>query len=133
MRQRAGTRALPIDAVLPDLLVALTQAGRALLQARLARARPPACPGASCCWNRGGWWRAGRCGWTLRLDALAGAPVLVATDLDGAGCEARMRLALPVDMAELRDLHGDRIATREVRAWCASEAAPKLCATPRGR
>ncbi|MDO5622139.1 MAG: ATP-dependent helicase HrpB [Paracoccus sp. (in: a-proteobacteria)] len=50
-----------------------------------------------------------------------GAPFIVATDLDGAGREARIRLALPVTEAELRDLFPDRIAAQTVCAWSRRE------------
>lgn len=50
-------------------------------------------------------------------DPLAGARLIVATDLDGAGREARIRLALPITEAELREVHGDRIGWHDTCAW----------------
>ena len=50
-------------------------------------------------------------------DPLAGARLIVATDLDGAGREARIRLAVEIGEAELRAVAGDRIAWAEVCAW----------------
>ena len=50
-------------------------------------------------------------------DPLAGQRLIVATDLDGDGREARIRLALPIGEGELRDLFADRIAWRDVCIW----------------
>ncbi len=55
-----------------------------------------------------------------RLDAadtLAGARLIVVTDTDGNPREARIRAALSLTEAELRDVAGDRIAWTEVCAW----------------
>ncbi|WP_121063076.1 ATP-dependent helicase HrpB [Chachezhania antarctica] len=50
-------------------------------------------------------------------DALAGAPYIVATDLDGDPREARIRLAIQISEAELRALFPDRIAWLDHCAW----------------
>ncbi|MDB2407508.1 ATP-dependent helicase HrpB [Jannaschia sp.] len=50
-------------------------------------------------------------------DALAAARLIVACDLDGDRTEARVRRALPLSEAELRAVHGDRIAWVDVCAW----------------
>jgi ATP-dependent helicase HrpB len=49
--------------------------------------------------------------------AFAGATFLVATDLDGDPREARIRLALPLDEADLRAVLGDRIVTEATAQW----------------
>jgi ATP-dependent helicase HrpB len=54
-------------------------------------------------------------------DPLAGARLIVATDLDGDPREARIRQAAALTEAELRRLHGDRIALQEVCAWSRRE------------
>ena len=54
-------------------------------------------------------------------DTLAGARLIVATDLDGDTREARIRMAAPVDEAELRELFADRIATVETVEWSRRE------------
>ncbi len=56
-------------------------------------------------------------------DPLAGARLLVAVDLDGAGREARIRLAAPLSEAELRAVHGDRISWHEVCDWSRRDRA----------
>ncbi|WBU57979.1 ATP-dependent helicase HrpB [Paracoccus sediminicola] len=50
-------------------------------------------------------------------DSLAAERLIVVTDLDGTGRESRIRLALPVTEAELRDLFADRIETVEAVEW----------------
>ncbi len=50
-------------------------------------------------------------------DPLAAQRLIVATDLDGDGREARIRLALPIGEGELRDLFADQIAWRDVCTW----------------
>ncbi|MGB0661085.1 MAG: ATP-dependent helicase HrpB [Mangrovicoccus sp.] len=50
-------------------------------------------------------------------DALAGARLIVATDLDGAGREARIRQAVNVSEAELRELFADQIEMVEFCDW----------------
>ncbi|WP_210880196.1 ATP-dependent helicase HrpB [Roseovarius autotrophicus] len=50
-------------------------------------------------------------------DPLAGARLLVATDLDGDPREARIRQAIAISEAEIRGLYADRIAWHEVCAW----------------
>ncbi|MEJ6389695.1 ATP-dependent helicase HrpB [Gymnodinialimonas ulvae] len=50
-------------------------------------------------------------------DGLAGARLIVATDLDGNPREARIRAALEVSEAEVRALYGARIAWVDVCAW----------------
>ena len=50
-------------------------------------------------------------------DPLAGARLIVATDLDGQGPEPRIRQAAQVSEADLRALFADRIGWRETCAW----------------
>ncbi|MEM7490801.1 MAG: ATP-dependent helicase HrpB, partial [Pseudomonadota bacterium] len=50
-------------------------------------------------------------------DALAGARLIVACDLDGDRTEARVRRALALTEAELRAVHGDAIGWVETCAW----------------
>lgn len=50
-------------------------------------------------------------------DPLRDAPLLAAADLDGAGREARIRLAAVLPEPELRALHGARIRREEAVAW----------------
>ncbi len=50
-------------------------------------------------------------------DALAGARLIVACDLDGDPTEARVRRGLAIDEGELREVAGDRIAWVETCAW----------------
>jgi len=50
-------------------------------------------------------------------DALAGAPWLVAADLDGDPREARIRLAAPLSRDAVEALFADRIETARVVAW----------------
>ncbi|SEN15549.1 ATP-dependent helicase HrpB [Gemmobacter aquatilis] len=52
---------------------------------------------------------------------LSGARLLVATDLDGDLREADIRQAIPITEAELRAVHGDRIAWRDVCDWSKRE------------
>ncbi len=47
---------------------------------------------------------------------LAGARLIVASDLDG-GREAQVRQAIAISEAELREVHGDAIAWREIVEW----------------
>ncbi|SDD82748.1 ATP-dependent helicase HrpB [Paracoccus isoporae] len=54
-------------------------------------------------------------------DTLAAERLIVVTDLDGAGRESRIRLALPVSEAELRALFADRIETVEAVEWDARQ------------
>ncbi|MBK5926653.1 ATP-dependent helicase HrpB, partial [Rhodobaculum claviforme] len=54
-------------------------------------------------------------------DPLAGARLIVATDLDGDPREARIRQAAPLSEDELRALHGGRIETVPVCAWSSRE------------
>lgn len=54
-------------------------------------------------------------------DPLAGARLLVASDLDGDPREARIRQAAPLTEAGLRRLFGDRLAWREVCEWSRRE------------
>lgn len=56
-------------------------------------------------------------------DRLAGAPLLVAAELDGDPREAAVRLALPVTEAEIRDLHADRLRRERVCAWSRRDRA----------
>ncbi|MDJ0629381.1 MAG: ATP-dependent helicase HrpB [Rhodobacter sp.] len=56
-------------------------------------------------------------------DPLAGARLIVATDLDGAGREARIRQAVQIGEADLRALYDDRIAWRDVCNWSRRERA----------
>ena len=50
-------------------------------------------------------------------DPLAGARLIVATDLDGDRREARIRQAIRIEEAELRALFADRIGWQEVCFW----------------
>ncbi|WP_368186643.1 ATP-dependent helicase HrpB [Aestuariibius sp. HNIBRBA575] len=50
-------------------------------------------------------------------DPLAGQRLVVACDLDGDAREAKIRLALPLSEAELRGVHGELIAWRDVCEW----------------
>ena len=50
-------------------------------------------------------------------DALAGAPFIVATDLDGDPREARIRLAAQIASADIRRLFGDQITQRDLCEW----------------
>ncbi|PWG17815.1 ATP-dependent helicase HrpB [Salibaculum griseiflavum] len=50
-------------------------------------------------------------------DPLAGQRLLVVTDTDGNPREARIRAALPLTEAELREVYGDRIAWQESCSW----------------
>lgn len=50
-------------------------------------------------------------------DPLAGTRFLVATDLDGDPREARIRQAIALSLAELRDTFGDQIAWVDMCAW----------------
>ncbi len=52
-------------------------------------------------------------------DALSSARLIVACDLDGDPTEARVRRALPIAEAELREVLGDRIVWVEVCEWSA--------------
>lgn len=54
-------------------------------------------------------------------DPLAGQRLIVATELDGAGREARIRLALPISEAELRAVHGDAICWVDLCEWSRRE------------
>ena len=56
-------------------------------------------------------------------DPLAGAPFLVAADLDGDPREARIRRALPVTEADLRSLHADRLREERVVDWSRRDRA----------
>ncbi|EYD77650.1 ATP-dependent helicase HrpB [Rubellimicrobium mesophilum DSM 19309] len=55
-------------------------------------------------------------------DPLGAQRLLVVTDLDGAGEEARIRAALPVSDADLRSVLADRIVTVEEAAWSPRES-----------
>lgn len=55
-------------------------------------------------------------------DPLAGARLIVATDLDGDAREARIRLAAPLTEAGLRRLFPDRIARVEICEWSRRES-----------
>ncbi|PWE32020.1 ATP-dependent helicase HrpB [Maritimibacter sp. 55A14] len=50
-------------------------------------------------------------------DTLAGARLIVATDLDGDAREARVRLAVAITEAELRGLYADRIEWEDICRW----------------
>ncbi|MFT7593514.1 MAG: ATP-dependent helicase HrpB [Paracoccaceae bacterium] len=54
-------------------------------------------------------------------DALAGARLIVATDLDGDPREARIRLALQISDAEVRAQFGDQIGWQDVCEWSKRE------------
>lgn len=55
-------------------------------------------------------------------DPLAGARLIVATDLDGDTREARVRQAVQISEAELRDLFPDQIRWDDVCSWSKREA-----------
>ena len=63
----------------------------------------------------------GKGAFLAEADPLAGAPLIVATDLDGDPREARIRQAAALDEAELRRLHGDRIEWRALCEWSRRE------------
>ncbi|WP_288929359.1 ATP-dependent helicase HrpB [uncultured Maritimibacter sp.] len=50
-------------------------------------------------------------------DQLAGTRLIVVTDTDGNPREARIRQAIPISEAELRAIHGERIAWQQVCEW----------------
>ena len=50
-------------------------------------------------------------------DPLAGARLLVATDLDGDTREAKIRQAAPLTLPELRDIYGSQIAWHDLCTW----------------
>jgi len=54
-------------------------------------------------------------------DPLAGVRLIVATDLDGGGREARVRQAVELSEAELRTLYGDRITWDHICQWSRRE------------
>ena len=54
-------------------------------------------------------------------DTLAGARLIVATETDGDRREARIRQAIAIPEAELREVLGDRIAWHELCAWSRRE------------
>ncbi|MFO8126064.1 ATP-dependent helicase HrpB, partial [Yoonia sp.] len=54
-------------------------------------------------------------------DPLAGARLIVATDLDGDTREARIRQAVTISERELRDIFTDQIAWHDVCAWSKRE------------
>ena len=54
-------------------------------------------------------------------DALAAQRLIVAVDLDGDQREARIRMAAALTEAELRELHGDRIAEVDICEWSRRE------------
>jgi ATP-dependent helicase HrpB len=54
-------------------------------------------------------------------DTLAGARLIVATDLDGNPREARIRQAIQITESELRDLFADRIVWQDSCAWSKRE------------
>jgi len=59
----------------------------------------------------------GRGAVTAPGEALGREPFLVATDLDGAGVEARIRSGLPLTEAELHALFADRIGWHDTCRW----------------
>lgn len=54
-------------------------------------------------------------------DPLAGSRLIVALDLDGNAREAKMRLAIALSEAELREVHGADIHWREICRWSRRE------------
>ncbi len=52
---------------------------------------------------------------------LSGAPLIVATDLDGAGADATIRQAAPLTETDLRALHGPRITRLDLCEWSGRE------------
>ncbi|MEM1386886.1 MAG: ATP-dependent helicase HrpB [Pseudomonadota bacterium] len=68
------------------------------------------------------WLLSGGTGATMAADdALAGARLVVAAELDGAGRDARIRLAAALTEAELRALFPDRIGWVDVCRWSKRE------------
>jgi ATP-dependent helicase HrpB len=55
-------------------------------------------------------------------DAMGGHRLIVATDLDGDPREARIRQAVPLAEAELRDLFGDQIQWQNICLWSRRDA-----------
>lgn len=55
-------------------------------------------------------------------DPLAGQPYLVVTDTDGNPREARIRAALPISEASLREIAGERITTQCLCHWSRRES-----------
>lgn len=56
-------------------------------------------------------------------DPLAGAPNLVAADLDGDPREARIRRVAAIDAAEIRALHGERLRIVDLCEWSRRDRA----------
>ena len=56
-------------------------------------------------------------------DALAGAPLIVATDLDGNPREARIRQAATLALSELEDLFADQISWSDICVWSKRDRA----------
>ena len=54
-------------------------------------------------------------------DVLAAEPFLVVTDLDGEGRDSKIRLALPITEAEIRELFDTRITSRDTVEWSPRE------------
>ena len=54
-------------------------------------------------------------------DGLAPEPFLVVTDLDGEGRDSKIRLALPITEAEIRELFDTRITSRDTVEWSPRE------------
>ena len=54
-------------------------------------------------------------------DPLAGARLIVATNLDGDALEARVRQAIEISEASLRELYGEQIKWREICKWSKRE------------
>ncbi|MEM1360716.1 MAG: ATP-dependent helicase HrpB [Pseudomonadota bacterium] len=64
------------------------------------------------------WLLSGGRGASMSAEAsLTSARLIVATDLDGAGREARIRLAAELTEVELRDLYGERLVWQETCRW----------------
>ncbi|MEM6824280.1 MAG: ATP-dependent helicase HrpB [Pseudomonadota bacterium] len=60
-------------------------------------------------------------GWLDPEDTLAGQRMIVAIETDGDRRQARIRQAVAISEAELREVHGARIAWREVCDWSRRE------------
>ncbi|MEM9032871.1 MAG: ATP-dependent helicase C-terminal domain-containing protein, partial [Pseudomonadota bacterium] len=60
-------------------------------------------------------------GWLDPEDTLAGQRMIVAIETDGDRRQARIRQAVAISEAELREVHGTRIAWREVCDWSRRE------------
>ena len=56
-------------------------------------------------------------------DPMGNAEFLVVADLDGSAQDSRVFLAAPITLAEIEELHGDRIVDEQVVQWSARDGA----------